>query len=370
MAENKKKWHLTLNGEPARCEAEKKACPRSSSPHFDTRSEATAYFESSMSGNLLATISRKFPGLKKLARVGATASVALASVVGVSSIASAAEPQQAGWLDSVDSVSQQLEEFSKDAPGMIDKGADRVNDWLSKESVKDSSLNQKVTKTVDKAPGLGTFRNFLESLTGNYNSTTATVADDGSIVWQGKSLTPTTEEVQEAKATLENLEVINGNSGEGYDRGGMFGSASTSTRATIEQRDLVNGEFNSNGRAISGTLRDPYTGESIDFQNSDRPYDLEHIVALKEVYRSENPSHPLTQSQRESIANDPNNLLLVSSSENRSKGDKDAKDYLPSYTPSQCRFAISTIQVKSDYNLTVDPGEYKALSQVLDNRCQ
>lgn len=257
--------------------------------------------------------------------------------------------------------------MNKKVEKAVDKVADKANEQLSKSSVKDSLVNRKVEEAISRIPGYDFFSRIIK---GEGNSR-ATVSDNGDILWQGKSLTPRQDEIEEAKAVLESMVVMSSEGrGEDYNRNEMFGGNSDATKAKIEQRDIRDGAFNQKGRVVSGTLKDPYTGESIEFVDGDRPHDLEHLVSLKEAYRSEDPNNPMTPEQRNAFANDPDNLLLVSSSENRFKSDKNAEDYLPSYEPSQCRFAISTIKVKDNYNLTVSPGEKAALSKVLDTKCE
>ena len=92
-------------------------------------------------------------------------------------------------------------------------------------------------------------------------------------------------------------------------------------------------------------------------------------MPLKEAVRSEDPEHPLSAQERHQIANDMDNLQLVGSHENRSKGDKDPATYIPSYEPAQCKYIIYYVSVKAKYHLRVDPAEKKSIQEVLVTKC-
>lgn len=354
------KWHISpITEGPEKCGASVEDCPyKNESDHYSTKEEAQDAFEEGMKESLFSVItkSKKF---RRMARVGASVSVALVSLVGVNNIANAAPVESSpSFGDFVDGLSDY------DYQGALEELETKTTRFFE-DTVKPSKEYEEVNSA---------FEDLKDSFSGFFgwggSAASTVIVDDGTVLWQGKSLTPTDSEVAEAKASLESLVVAREGTGEGYNRNKMFGANTMAAKGDTENRDIRDGVFDRNGRVISGTLNDPYTGKSMSFDGGDRLHDLEHLVALKEVYRSEDPNNPLTDSQRRAIASDPNNLLLVESGENRSKSDKDAKDYLPSYQPSQCRFAISTIKVKSDYGLRVDPGEKNALSNVLDNRCE
>lgn len=62
-------------------------------------------------------------------------------------------------------------------------------------------------------------------------------------------------------------------------------------------------------------------------------------------------------------------LLAVSATSNRSKGDRDPAEWLPERTAYQCEYVRAWIQVKQYYGLSVDSLEKAALSDVLNNVC-
>ena len=153
----------------------------------------------------------------------------------------------------------------------------------------------------------------------------------------------------------------------------MFGGWDDGTVSAVEMRDIPNGSFNDDGRAEDGSaFVDPYTGKVVTIvKGSSHDADVDHLVPLKEVYRSEKNGMRLTVYQRHQIANDLDNLQLVGSKENRSKSDKDPATYIPSYEPSQCQYVVSYVKVKYKYkeNLTVDQKERDAIMRTLDSKC-
>lgn len=193
------------------------------------------------------------------------------------------------------------------------------------------------------------------------------------VQFQGKSLQPTPQEISDAEATLAKLQVAPENSDAYYDRAEQFGrSFETGVVGRLEHRDIPAATFNNSApqaRAVAGSFIDPYTGESVTVvKGSSVDTDVDHIVPLKEVVQSESSNHPLSQSDRVAIANDFDNLQVVGSSVNRSKGDKDPGEWMPPNASAHLRYAIATIDVKSKYGLTVDRAEHDALAAALAAR--
>ena len=62
-------------------------------------------------------------------------------------------------------------------------------------------------------------------------------------------------------------------------------------------------------------------------------------------------------------------LLAVSATSNRQKGDGDPAEWLPAREDYQCEYVRAWIQVKQYYGLSVDMLEKAALSNVLNNVC-
>jgi len=111
----------------------------------------------------------------------------------------------------------------------------------------------------------------------------------------------------------------------------------------------------------------PYDGK----KTSDRTaVDIDHVVALKEAWDS--GASAWGEAQRTAFANDtsdPRSLLAVSSSSNRSKGDKDPSNWLPSLRGYWCTYVANWISVKARWNLSMDQSEFGRLNNLLTGQC-
>ena len=102
----------------------------------------------------------------------------------------------------------------------------------------------------------------------------------------------------------------------------------------------------------SGRWRDPYSGETF---TDPRRLDVDHVVPLAEAHRS--GADRWTEEQRARFANDPENLLAVDSSENRSKADGDPLSWMPPNLAAWCWYVGRFVTVKRHYGLRQDPLE-------------
>lgn len=193
------------------------------------------------------------------------------------------------------------------------------------------------------------------------------------VQFQGKPLRPSNIELDEAAAKLDSLRVTAPNVDYYYDRATQFGRAFESgVVAEIERRDITHAKFDNdspNARAHGGYFVDPYTGERVYVvRGSNDDTNVEHIVPLHEVMQSQDPDNPLSHDERIAVANDPENLQIVGAAINRIKSDRDPGVWMPPNKASHMRYAIATINVKSKYNLSLDPTEYSALHSILEAR--
>jgi hypothetical protein len=95
--------------------------------------------------------------------------------------------------------------------------------------------------------------------------------------------------------------------------------------------------------------------------------DVDHVVSVAEAWRS--GAWAWSPSQLSAYYNDlshPSVLAAVTSTINRSKGDKDPKEWLP--PKNKCEYVKAWVTVKQLYSLTYDSGEVAAVLQVL-NEC-
>ena len=94
-------------------------------------------------------------------------------------------------------------------------------------------------------------------------------------------------------------------------------------------------------------------------------FDIDHIVALSEAWDS--GASEWNGYDRDIFADDLLNLVAVSASSNRSKGGRDAGEWLPSNPSGKCFLSIRVIEVKSKWELSIDQTEYDVLKNLITN---
>ena len=132
------------------------------------------------------------------------------------------------------------------------------------------------------------------------------------------------------------------------------------------RRDLTNLviKSDSNGcKVLGGVLADPYSGKNIDFVFGASLIDIDHVVALSNAWQT--GAFQFTSEIRLQFANDPLNLLAVSASLNRQKGDGDAATWLPPTKSYRCQYVARQIAVKKKYGLWLTKPEKVAMSTLL-----
>lgn len=171
----------------------------------------------------------------------------------------------------------------------------------------------------------------------------------------------------QAREQLEELRIEDEDDPPGYDRA-LFPhwdngvEDNCTTRQVVLERDGQDVEADQNCQPVSGNWTSPYDDEVLtDVQD----VDIDHMVALKEAWRS--GAHAWTTEERQRFANDldTTQLWAVSASSNRAKGDADPADWMPPSEAVYCDYAASWIEVKHTWDLTVDPDEEQALREIL-----
>jgi len=370
------KWHVNQEtGNVGKCSASIKSCPfGEESEHYSSRAEALYAYESANSKNTFNQTLKKKNNkslTKKAYRFVALGGVALSSMSLVACESDIAVSDDGNIEITVDGETVDIETSSEPSEPT--------------ESASDSS-NEESSSTSNEE-----------------------------IVWQGRSIQPSSEEVEEAKNNLNELVIADELVRPDYSRDEMFGSFKSGTVESIQLRDLPNAEFGENAKADGGYMIDPYTGDHVEISAENRAdIDTEHIIALKEVTESErivinsdseaqaikedpqllydyvdsgeanfteeeiqsimnNPEdldlYYLDSDAKKDIANDEDNLAIVGSSANRSKGDQDPGQWMPSYEPIHCTYIVSSIKVKTNYNLSVDSQEESVMRDTLENKC-
>lgn len=162
-----------------------------------------------------------------------------------------------------------------------------------------------------------------------------------------------------------------------YDREAFTGRSSwidedndcQNTRAEVLIEEHMGGliKFRGGKRCVvhSGRWYDLYSGKLYRLAND---MDIEHVVSLKDAWESgaKNWSHEY----KKKFANyleDPDHLLAVSKSENRSKGSKGPDKYLPPNIDFVKEYCRKYIRIKVRWNLTVTKDQLIVLQGVMDD---
>ena len=141
------------------------------------------------------------------------------------------------------------------------------------------------------------------------------------------------------------------------------------TRNDILKRDLTNIVFKEKTNSctvLSGTLVDPFSGETINFVQgvkTSSEVQIDHTVALSNAWQT--GAFKLTVDQRKAFANDPLNLLAVKGKLNSQKGDGDAATWLPPLKSYRCEYVSRQIAVKIKYSLWFTAPEKEAMIRIL-----
>lgn len=187
------------------------------------------------------------------------------------------------------------------------------------------------------------------------------------------------EPTSPARELLATLEVKGRAPMTGYDRA-LFGQAwsddvrvpggrnGCDTRNDVLRRDLHDTVIRpgTHGCLVeSGTLLDPYSGETLEFVRGPRSAEIQidHVVALADAWQK--GAQAWDEGTRRDFANDPANLLAVRGDLNQQKGAGDAATWLPPDTSFRCDYVSRIIGVKATYGLWVTEAEQEALSREL-----
>nr|WP_203765394.1 HNH endonuclease family protein [Actinoplanes deccanensis] len=178
--------------------------------------------------------------------------------------------------------------------------------------------------------------------------------------------TATSTSTKEAGAQLAKLTVAKAGSMAGYSREKFPHWRDTGSncdvRDSVLKRDGKNVKL-SGCNVVAGTWTSLYDGKVL---NSPTKVDIDHVVPLANAWRS--GASKWTTDKRGDFANDLDDpqLVAVSATSNRSKGDQDPSTWKPSETSSWCEYAQDWIAVKSKWKLTVTDKEKSALTDMLE----
>lgn len=145
------------------------------------------------------------------------------------------------------------------------------------------------------------------------------------------------------------------------------------TRNDILRRDLVDITIKpgtSGCVVLTGTLNDPYTGATIEFQRgrgTSRQVQIDHIVALSDAWQK--GAQQWDEDKRRNFANDPLNLQATDGAANEQKGDGDAATWLPPNKSYRCTYVSRIVDVKAAYGVWVTQAEHDAIDRILRSGC-
>ena len=95
-------------------------------------------------------------------------------------------------------------------------------------------------------------------------------------------------------------------------------------------------------------------------------FDIDHMVPLKEAWDS--GAWNWNEDQRKKFANDLDKsffLIAVTASSNRSKGERDPAEWMPTSARYRCEYARIWVKIKRAWDLSVDPTENTFLKSTL-----
>lgn len=177
---------------------------------------------------------------------------------------------------------------------------------------------------------------------------------------------PTPPSASTAATQLAGLTVKTEGSTSGYSRDlfphWITQSGTCDTRDQVLKRDGTGVTVDSQCEPTAGQWYSVYDATWV---TNDSSVDIDHIVPLAEAWKS--GANAWSTSRRQQFANDLSiaQLIAVSASSNRSKGDRDPSAWKPPNTSVHCIYAREWIWVKHTYGLSLQSAEKTALQQML-----
>lgn len=141
----------------------------------------------------------------------------------------------------------------------------------------------------------------------------------------------------------------------------LYRGAEEGTIVLLDKNDKETTDKSAACSIKSGKWIDPYTGKEV---TKARSLDIDHIVPLS--LANDSGADSWDSAKKQQFANDvDNNLLAVSASANRSKGDKGPASWLPSNKDFQCEYVEKFVNVVSMYSLTMTQADHDKSESVL-----
>ncbi|OES24162.1 hypothetical protein BFV94_4545 [Alteromonas macleodii] len=135
------------------------------------------------------------------------------------------------------------------------------------------------------------------------------------------------------------------------------------TRAeTLINQSLVAVTFSDRNQCYvtTGKWYDPYTNQHY---LDDDDLDIDHKVPLMWAFLHGAKDWPV--SKKRAFANDPQNLIAVKNSANRSKGAKGPSQWLPEHQAYRCQYIGDFVAIVRKYGLQFKPNETRVVNRQL-----
>lgn len=136
------------------------------------------------------------------------------------------------------------------------------------------------------------------------------------------------------------------------------------TRESVLERDGEGVESGNDCYPTTGSWYSEYDGDSFTEAGD---LDIDHVVPLAEAWRS--GADDWSEADREAFANDLRGpqLIAVSASSNRSKGDRDPSAWWPQEADYRCTYAKMWVSTKYRWGLALQTAEKTALDEQLSD---
>lgn len=115
---------------------------------------------------------------------------------------------------------------------------------------------------------------------------------------------------------------------------------------------------------IAGHLDDKYLGDSFAYERGSSKVAIDHIVSRSNAWQT--GAADLSDGELREFANDPLNVVAVSSDLQREKSEGDAASWLPPNEAYRCEYVSRQIAVKHKYGLWVAAAEKDTMDGVLE----
>lgn len=174
-------------------------------------------------------------------------------------------------------------------------------------------------------------------------------------------------DVEGARRQLDELDVGQWAAMQGYSRDRFehwLTVDGCDVRQTVLARDGEDVETDDDCRVVDGTWHSAFDGETV---TDPGEIDIDHMVPLANAWRT--GAADWDDDRRAGFANDLDRpqLIAVSATSNRAKGDQDPSQWQPPERGYWCRYAHDWVAVKHHWELWVTQEEKDALADMLDS---